>query len=103
MPFIMKAGKALGERKAEVRIQFRNSSHLLHGQATEGMRNELVVRAPCPGCCGIVAGAPGSGLHGVGVWSVVMRQDPAVGGGQCTLPRLMWQSGWCPRQRSARG
>ena len=47
MPFIMKAGKALGERKAEVRIQFRNSSHLLHGQATEGMRNELVVRPPC--------------------------------------------------------
>ena len=44
MPFIMKAGKALGERKAEVRIQFRASSHLLHGKATEGMRNELVVR-----------------------------------------------------------
>ena len=43
MPFIMKAGKALGERKAEVRIQFRNSSHLLHGKGTEGMRNELVV------------------------------------------------------------
>ena len=46
MPFIMKAGKALGERKAEVRIQFRNSSHLLHGKATEGMRNELVVSGP---------------------------------------------------------
>ena len=45
MPFFMKAGKALGERKAEVRIQFRNSSHLLHGKKTEGMRNELVVRA----------------------------------------------------------
>ena len=44
MPFIMKAGKALGERKAEVRIQFRASSHLLHGDHTEGMRNELVVR-----------------------------------------------------------
>ena len=44
MPFIMKAGKAMSERKAEVRIQFRASSHLLHGKATEGMRNELVVR-----------------------------------------------------------
>ncbi|KAK9794959.1 hypothetical protein WJX73_003563 [Symbiochloris irregularis] len=43
-PFILKAGKALNERKAEIRIQFRPPAQLLHGDKMEGSRNELVVR-----------------------------------------------------------
>lgn len=50
VPFIMKAGKALNERKSEVRVQFKGSpgSKLLFpdvGDATHGLaRNELVLR-----------------------------------------------------------
>lgn len=45
VPFIMKAGKALDERKAEVRIQFKDApagSFMFSGQAVP--RNELVFR-----------------------------------------------------------
>lgn len=49
VPFIMKAGKALDERKAEIRIQFREapaSSYLFDGEHIP--RNELVLRLqPC--------------------------------------------------------
>ena len=49
VPFIMKAGKALNERKAEIRIQFREApaaSFLFDG--VEVPRNELVLRLqPC--------------------------------------------------------
>jgi len=42
VPFILKCGKALNERKAEIRIQFhRNSSGLF---ADHNLRNELVIR-----------------------------------------------------------
>lgn len=40
-PFILKAGKALNERKTEIRVQFRESSSFLFGNA---QRNELVLR-----------------------------------------------------------
>ncbi|GMH35965.1 hypothetical protein BSKO_03833 [Bryopsis sp. KO-2023] len=42
VPFILKAGKALNERKAEVRIQLKPSPAPLY--ASEGMRNEFVMR-----------------------------------------------------------
>jgi glucose-6-phosphate 1-dehydrogenase len=49
VPFIMKAGKALDERKAEIRIQFREApaaSFLFDG--VDVPRNELVMRLqPC--------------------------------------------------------
>eukprot|EP00039_Didymoeca_costata_P018530 m.333840 g.333840 ORF g.333840 m.333840 type:complete len:511 (-) comp17230_c0_seq1:4644-6176(-) len=41
VPFIMKAGKALNERKAEIRIQFKQPGHNLF---PDSVRNELVVR-----------------------------------------------------------
>lgn len=41
VPFIMRAGKALNERKAEVRIQFKDVPGDIFSQTT---RNELVVR-----------------------------------------------------------
>jgi len=42
VPFIMKCGKALGERKAEVRIQYKDvPGDIFNG---ESVRNELVVR-----------------------------------------------------------
>lgn len=42
VPFIMRCGKALNERKAEVRIQFRDvPGDIFHGQSK---RNELVIR-----------------------------------------------------------
>ena len=45
VPFIMKAGKALNERKAEMRIQFKDApaaEFLFEGDKTP--RNELVLR-----------------------------------------------------------
>ncbi|KAG8447756.1 hypothetical protein GDO86_015026 [Hymenochirus boettgeri] len=42
VPFIMRCGKALNERKAEVRLQFREvPGDIFHGHCT---RNELVIR-----------------------------------------------------------
>ena len=42
VPFILKCGKALNERKAEVRIQYRDvPGDIFHGMAK---RNELVLR-----------------------------------------------------------
>lgn len=42
VPFVMKAGKALNERKTEVRIQYKPPTAPIHGDA-EAQRNELVV------------------------------------------------------------
>ncbi len=42
VPFVMKAGKALNERKTEIRVQFKPPTAPIHGEA-ENMRNELVV------------------------------------------------------------
>ena len=39
---MMKAGKALNERKTEIRVQFKPPTAPIHGEA-ENMRNELVV------------------------------------------------------------
>lgn len=44
VPFIMKAGKALNERKAEIRIQLRQTPHWLFPGDPSSCRNELVVR-----------------------------------------------------------
>ncbi|GAB4821247.1 hypothetical protein N2152v2_008293 [Parachlorella kessleri] len=45
VPFILKAGKALDNRKAEIRVQFEETPHFLFpGQQPDTMRNELVVR-----------------------------------------------------------
>jgi glucose-6-phosphate 1-dehydrogenase len=41
VPFILKCGKALNERKAEIRIQFRDNPNSLYPDAA---RNELVLR-----------------------------------------------------------
>ena len=44
VPFVIKAGKALDGRKAEIRLQLRATPHWLFGGDPESMRNELVVR-----------------------------------------------------------
>lgn len=44
---MMKAGKALNERKTEIRVQFKPPTAPIHGEA-ENMRNELVVRTSYP-------------------------------------------------------
>ena len=55
----MKAGKALNERKVEIRVQYKPPAASIHGEVIDQMRNELVVRllvsfhhqhspAPCP-------------------------------------------------------
>lgn len=43
VPFILKAGKALNERKVEIRIQFRPPAAELN-QSLDPLRNELVIR-----------------------------------------------------------
>ena len=43
MPFILKAGKALNERKAEIRIQFKPPAADMNTDL-DSLRNELVVR-----------------------------------------------------------
>ena len=41
----MKAGKALNERKVEIRVQFKPPAAGIHHNSLNEMRNELVVRA----------------------------------------------------------
>lgn len=59
MPFILRCGKALNERKAEVRIQYRDvPGDIFHGAA---VRNELVLRVQ-PGeaiYCKVMTKTPG--------------------------------------------
>jgi len=43
VPFILKCGKGLNERKAEIRIQFKDPPHPLFAEAV-APRNELVIR-----------------------------------------------------------
>ncbi len=43
VPWIMKAGKALNERKVEIRVQYKSPASGIHPNLNE-MRNELVVR-----------------------------------------------------------
>ena len=62
VPFILKAGKALNERKVEIRIQFRPPAAELTSDLNP-LRNELVIRlqpdeaiylkmvSPCPANC----------------------------------------------------
>ena len=44
VPWIMKAGKALNERKVEIRVQYKPPAASIHGDVINEMRNELVVR-----------------------------------------------------------
>ena len=44
MPWIMKAGKALNERKVEIRVQYKPPAAGIHDHLND-MRNELVVRS----------------------------------------------------------
>ena len=41
----MKAGKALNERKVEIRVQYKPPAASIHGDVINEMRNELVVSA----------------------------------------------------------
>jgi glucose-6-phosphate 1-dehydrogenase len=42
---VLRAGKALGERKAEIRLQLRETPHYIFpGAPPDRMRNEIVVR-----------------------------------------------------------
>jgi hypothetical protein len=45
VPFVLKAGKALNERKAEIRVQLRSTPHFVFGGEPESMRNEVGGRA----------------------------------------------------------
>lgn len=47
VPWIMKAGKALNERKVEIRVQYKPPAASIHGELINEMRNELVVRLLC--------------------------------------------------------
>jgi glucose-6-phosphate 1-dehydrogenase len=47
VPWIMKAGKALNERKVEIRVQYKPPAAGIYGHLNE-MRNELVVRTHHP-------------------------------------------------------
>lgn len=44
VPFILKCGKALNERKAEIRIQFREPPNALFRGPAAAHNNELVLR-----------------------------------------------------------
>ena len=52
VPFVMKAGKALNERKVEIRVQFKPPAAGIHKNSLNEMRNELVVRAAGGFMCG---------------------------------------------------
>lgn len=41
VPFVLKAGKALNERKAEIRVQLRATPHFVFNGEPESMRNEV--------------------------------------------------------------
>ena len=65
MPFVLKAGKALNDKKAEIRIQLRPTPHYVFGGEPEAMRNEVGgsvgglvgVRRLSTGCLGcLIAG-----------------------------------------------
>ena len=55
VPFVMKAGKALNERKVEIRVQFKPPAAGIHKNSLNEMRNELVVRAAGGVMCSIKA------------------------------------------------
>ena len=95
VPFILKAGKALDERKAEIRVQLRATPHNLFvgggGPDPEQMRNEV---------CGVW----GRG----GVFSVVLVNE-AQGAEACACvkpsplrraPPCSWWCGCSPTRRS---
>ena len=44
MPFVLRAGKALSERKAEIRLQLRPPAHFIFPGDADAMRNEIVIR-----------------------------------------------------------
>ncbi|PSC70121.1 glucose-6-phosphate 1-cytoplasmic isoform [Micractinium conductrix] len=44
VPFVLKAGKALNDKKAEIRVQMRATPHYIFPGQPEATRNELVVR-----------------------------------------------------------
>lgn len=44
VPFIIRAGKALNERKAEIRLQLHRPAHFIFEGDAESMRNEVVIR-----------------------------------------------------------
>ena len=44
VPFVLRAGKALSERKAEVRLQLRPPPHFIFPGDADAMRNEIVIR-----------------------------------------------------------
>lgn len=67
MPFVLRAGKALSERKAEVRLQLRPPAHFIFPGDADAMRNEIVIRLQPDEVRG---GGGGWGWLGV-VWGVV--------------------------------
>lgn len=60
VPFIMKAGKALNERKTEVRMQLRPSPHAGMFASTASQNNELVIKIQpgAPAAAAILQGSP---------------------------------------------
>ena len=55
MPFVLRAGKALSERKAEVRLQLRAPAHFIFPGDADAMRNEIVIRLQPDEVRGVVA------------------------------------------------
>jgi len=63
VPFVMKAGKALNERKVEIRVQFKPPAAGIHGSRMNEMRNELVVRPAAGASASVTALTWAGGLQ----------------------------------------
>lgn len=56
VPFVLKAGKALNDRKAEIRVQLRPTPHFLFGGDPETQRNEVGWAAASRGMAAVLCG-----------------------------------------------
>ena len=63
VPFVMKAGKALNERKVEIRVQYKPPAAGIHGGSLNEMRNELVVRSTRVRYCREQVACPAGACH----------------------------------------
>ena len=77
MPFVLKAGKALNDKKAEIRIQLRPTPHYVFGGEPEAMRNEVGGRWGVPvrpgGCAQFACLCLHLGLRDEGDWPAPAR------------------------------
>jgi hexokinase len=76
VPFVLKSGKALNERKAEVRVQFRDSPHFLYTTGDAGTAVEPIRATPADvRRASVGAGGPSAAAAGS-----ASPRSPAAGG-----------------------